>query len=220
MGDMNAPLSPPDAPVGGETTLGPRAPGTSRGLTSRSRQRPGQAVRQDDRARRGRPGRAQGTVLGVLGPNGAGKTTAVRILATLLRPDAGAARVGGLDVVRDARRSRQIGLTGQYASVDEELTGTENLVLIGRLLDLSRASRRGPGRRSCWSGSTSPRPPTARPRTTPAACAGASTWPPAWSAARRCMYLDEPTTGLDPLQARGHVADGPRPGRRRRRRCC
>src|SRR5471030_2149918 len=81
----------------------------------------------------------QGTVLAVLGPNGAGKTTAVRILATLLRPDEGRATVGGLDVVKDAARvRREIGLTGQYASVDETLTGTENLVLIGRLLDLAR----------------------------------------------------------------------------------
>ncbi|HEX6756457.1 MAG TPA: ATP-binding cassette domain-containing protein [Mycobacteriales bacterium] len=84
-----------------------------------------------------------GTVLGMLGPNGAGKTTAVRILATLLRPDAGSARVGGLDVVTDAHRVRRlIGLTGQYASVDDDLTGTENLVLIGRLLDLTGADAR------------------------------------------------------------------------------
>src|SRR3569833_3372102 len=77
----------------------------------------------------------EGSVLGVLGPNGAGKTTAVRILATLLRPDGGRATVGGYDVVRDAHQVRQlIGLTGQYASVDEMLTGTENFVLIGRLL--------------------------------------------------------------------------------------
>src|SRR3954463_3425959 len=74
-----------------------------------------------------------GSVLGLLGPNGAGKTTAVRVLATLVRPDAGHATGGGYDVVRDAHRvRRQIGLTGQYASVDETLTGTENLVLIGR----------------------------------------------------------------------------------------
>jgi oleandomycin transport system ATP-binding protein len=80
-----------------------------------------------------------GSVLGVLGPNGAGKTTAVRILATLLRPDAGTATVGGYDVVRDAAKVRRlIGLTGQYASVDEDLTGTQNLVLIGELLDLRR----------------------------------------------------------------------------------
>jgi ABC-2 type transport system ATP-binding protein len=76
-----------------------------------------------------------GTVYGVLGPNGAGKTTAVRMLATLLRPDGGEARVFGHDVLRepDAVRSR-VSLTGQYASVDEDLTGTENLVLLARLL--------------------------------------------------------------------------------------
>jgi oleandomycin transport system ATP-binding protein len=84
-----------------------------------------------------------GTVLGVLGPNGAGKTTAVRVLATLLRPDAGWARVNGLDVVADAARVRRlIGLTGQYASVDEDLTGMENLTLIGRLLDLGGTEAR------------------------------------------------------------------------------
>src|ERR1700733_12263312 len=81
-----------------------------------------------------------GTVLGLLGPNGAGKTTAVRILATLLRPDGGSATVCGYDVVRDAHQVRQlIGLTGQYASVDEGLSGTNNLVMIGRLLGLSRS---------------------------------------------------------------------------------
>jgi ABC-type sugar transport system ATPase subunit len=85
----------------------------------------------------------RGTVLGVLGPNGAGKTTAVRILATLLRADAGSALVGGLDVRKDAHRVRQsIGLTGQYASVDEDLTGTQNLVLIGSLLNLSSREAR------------------------------------------------------------------------------
>ena len=85
----------------------------------------------------------EGTVLGVLGPNGAGKTTAVRILATLLRADSGSARVGGFDVVRDAEKVRQtIGLTGQYASVDEDLTGTQNLVLIGQLLDLTTRDAR------------------------------------------------------------------------------
>jgi len=79
-----------------------------------------------------------GTVHALLGPNGAGKTTVVRVLATLLRPDAGTASVNGHDVVHDAAAVRAtIGLTGQYASVDEDLTGTQNLVLIGRLLDLS-----------------------------------------------------------------------------------
>src|SRR3954468_14607830 len=73
-----------------------------------------------------------GTVLGVLGPNGAGKTTTVRVLATLLRPDAGSARVAGLDVVADADALRaRIGLAGQYAAVDENLTGLQNLVMVG-----------------------------------------------------------------------------------------
>jgi oleandomycin transport system ATP-binding protein len=82
----------------------------------------------------------EGRVLGVLGPNGAGKTTAVRILATLLRPDSGTAVVNGFDVVHQAKEVRKrIGLTGQYASVDEDLTGIQNLVMIGQLLDLNRA---------------------------------------------------------------------------------
>jgi ABC-2 type transport system ATP-binding protein len=80
-----------------------------------------------------------GTVTGLLGPNGAGKTTAVRIFSTLLPPDAGRARVAGYDVVADATRLRfEIGLTGQYAAVDEYLSGRENLVLIGRLARLSK----------------------------------------------------------------------------------
>jgi oleandomycin transport system ATP-binding protein len=79
----------------------------------------------------------RGSVLGVLGPNGAGKTTAVRILATLIQADAGSARVAGHDVAREPARVREeIGLTGQYASVDELLTGEQNLVMIGQLLDL------------------------------------------------------------------------------------
>ncbi|MBI0384940.1 ATP-binding cassette domain-containing protein, partial [Streptomyces albiflaviniger] len=81
----------------------------------------------------------EGTVLGVLGPNGAGKTTVVRCLSTLLVPDAGTAMVAGYDVMRQPRQLRRtIGLTGQYASVDEKLPGWENLYMIGRLLDLSR----------------------------------------------------------------------------------
>jgi ABC-2 type transport system ATP-binding protein len=80
----------------------------------------------------------EGTVFGLLGPNGAGKTTLIRILATLLRPTDGSARVLGHDVVRDAKTVRQkVSLTGQYASVDEDLTGHENLVLVGRLLGMS-----------------------------------------------------------------------------------
>jgi oleandomycin transport system ATP-binding protein len=85
----------------------------------------------------------EGTVLGVLGPNGAGKTTLVRCLATLITPDAGTATVAGHDVVRRPRAVRRVlGLTGQYASVDEKLSGRENLYMIGRLLDLSRREAR------------------------------------------------------------------------------
>jgi oleandomycin transport system ATP-binding protein len=81
----------------------------------------------------------RGRVLGLLGPNGAGKTTMIRILATLLRPDSGRASVAGFDVVRHPARVRQrIALSGQHTSVDEELTGLANLVMIGQLLDLPR----------------------------------------------------------------------------------
>lgn len=83
---------------------------------------------------------APGTILGLLGPNGAGKTTLVRILTTLLIPDAGSARVAGYDVVQDAQSVREImGLAGQYAAIDENLTGHENLTMVGRLYHLSRA---------------------------------------------------------------------------------
>ena len=86
---------------------------------------------------------AEGSVLGLLGPNGAGKTTAVRILATLLKPDAGRATVAGFDVVREADQIRRvIGLSGQYAAVDENLTGSENLWLFGRLYQLSSREAR------------------------------------------------------------------------------
>ncbi|GAA2065370.1 daunorubicin resistance protein DrrA family ABC transporter ATP-binding protein [Streptomyces albiaxialis] len=157
----------------------------------------------------------QGTVLGVLGPNGAGKTTAVRVLATLLRPDAGRATVGGLDVVRDAEAVRRaIGLTGQYASVDEDLTGTENLVLIGRLLDLRAAEARARARELL-----------AHFELTEAA--GRQTKTYSGGMRRRLdlaaslvgrpdvVFLDEPTTGLDPVRredmwgiVRSLVADG------------
>lgn len=145
-----------------------------------------------------------GTVLGVLGPNGAGKTTAVRILATLLRPDAGRAQVGGYDLVRQAHQVRQlIGLTGQYAAIDEKLTGTENLVMIGRLLGLSgtgakqraadlleqfglteAADRKASG----YSGGMRRRLDLA------ASLVGKP----------GLLYLDEPTTGLDP-HSRGEL---------------
>ena len=88
--------------------------------------------------RRGRPRRSPRQLLGVLGPNGAGKTTAVRILATLLQAGSGTALVGGYDVATQPHQVRRtIGLTGQYASVDEDLTGTQNLLLVGQLLGLS-----------------------------------------------------------------------------------
>ena len=91
----------------------------------------------------------QGGILGLLGPNGAGKTTAVRVLATLLRPDSGHARVLGADVVRQAAEVRsRIGLTGQYAALDDYLTGRANLVMIGQLSRLSRAAGPAPGRRA------------------------------------------------------------------------
>ena len=85
----------------------------------------------------------EGTVTGLLGPNGAGKTTAVRVFTTLLTPDSREARVGGLDVVKDADRLRSmIGLSGQYAAVDEDLTGFENLDMVGRLYHLGRRASR------------------------------------------------------------------------------
>src|SRR5262245_8702838 len=140
-----------------------------------------------------------GTVLGLLGPNGAGKTTAVRILSTTLIPDEGEARVLGLDVVRQAAEVRaQIGLAGQYAAVDDNLTGRDNLVLIGILAHLPRRSLRpradellerfglveaadrpartysgGMRRRLDLAAALVHRPPV--------------------------LYLDEPTTGLDPV---------------------
>ena len=141
-----------------------------------------------------RPGR----VLGMLGPNGAGKTTAVRILATLLRPDAGQATVCGYDVLHDAHRVRQlIGLTGQYAAVDEGLSGTNNLIMIGRLLALPRAEARARAAELL-----------ARFELTDAAGRIVKTYSGGMRrrldlaaslvSRPRVLYLDEPTTGLDP----------------------
>jgi ABC-2 type transport system ATP-binding protein len=146
---------------------------------------------------------AEGTVLGLLGPNGAGKTTAVRILATLLEPDSGSAEVAGIDVRRNPQGVRErIGLSGQYAAVDEYLTGFENLDMVGRLYRLGRTRSRerarellerfdladagdrpvktysgGMRRRLDLAGSLVAKPPV--------------------------LFLDEPTTGLDPLSRTG-----------------
>jgi oleandomycin transport system ATP-binding protein len=156
-----------------------------------------------------------GTVLGLLGPNGAGKTTAVRVLATLLNPDAGRATVGGYDVVRDAHQVRQlVGLTGQYAAVDEMLTGTENLVLIGRLLGIPKAQAKlRAGELMAQFGLTE-----AADRATKTYSGGMRRrLDLAASLVGRppMLFLDEPTTGLDPrarhelwVLIRGLVAGG------------
>src|SRR5215210_848702 len=90
---------------------------------------------------------SEGSVLGLLGPNGAGKTTVVRILTTLLRPDSGRALVAGIDVLADPTETRRhIGVSGQYAAVDENLTGFENLDMVGRLYHLGRGPSRERGR--------------------------------------------------------------------------
>ncbi|WP_404827852.1 ATP-binding cassette domain-containing protein [Conexibacter stalactiti] len=144
-----------------------------------------------------------GSVLGLLGPNGAGKTTTVRVLTTLLKPDAGEIRVAGLDAVADAPQLRtQIGLAGQYAAVDENLTGAENLTMVGRLYGMSRGAAKeraaqlldrfdltdaakrvartysgGMRRRLDLAAALVARPPV--------------------------LFLDEPTTGLDPRSRLG-----------------
>jgi ABC-2 type transport system ATP-binding protein len=147
-----------------------------------------------------------GSVYGVLGPNGAGKTTTIRMLATLLRPDAGTARVLGYDIVREADAVRQaVSLTGQLASVDESLTGRENLILLGRLLGLKRTQAKtradelleafgiaeAAGRLAKnYSGGMRRRLDIA---------ASIVVTP-------QLMFLDEPTTGLDP-RSRNQVWD-------------
>ncbi|WP_055710972.1 ATP-binding cassette domain-containing protein [Streptomyces torulosus] len=140
----------------------------------------------------------EGTVMGVLGPNGAGKTTLVRCLSTLVTPDSGQATVAGYDVVRQPRALRRvIGLTGQYASVDEKLSGFENLYMIGRLLDLSRKDARG--RANGLLERFSLTEAAGRPVATYSGgmrrrldLAASMMGRPA------VLYLDEPTTGLDP----------------------
>ena len=156
-----------------------------------------------------------GSVFGLLGPNGAGKTTAVRILATLLRPDGGHAAVCGHDVVSHAHQVRQLtGLTGQYASVDETLTGLENLMLIGRLTGQSRSAARDRARELLASfrlddaGDRAVTTYSGGMRRRLDLAASLVNRP-------RVLYLDEPTTGLDPRSrnemwdvVRGLTADG------------
>jgi oleandomycin transport system ATP-binding protein len=157
----------------------------------------------------------QGTVLGVLGPNGAGKTTLVRVLSTLVRPDAGTARVAGYDVLREPRQLRRvIGLTGQYASVDEKLSGRENLYMIGRLLDLSRKDARARAdelleRFSLTEAAKRPAMQYSGGMRRRLDLAASMIGRPA------VLYLDEPTTGLDPRtrnevwdEVQSMVADG------------
>ncbi|SEB36413.1 ABC-2 type transport system ATP-binding protein [Paramicrobacterium humi] len=139
-----------------------------------------------------------GTVYGVLGPNGAGKTTTISMLATLLRPDAGDARIFGYDVQRDAGIVRQlIGVTGQYASVDETLSATENLVLFGRLLGLGRseAKRKADELLEEFSLTDAAKRPLKKfsggMRRRLDLAASLIAQPP-------LIFLDEPTTGLDP----------------------
>jgi ABC-2 type transport system ATP-binding protein len=157
----------------------------------------------------------QGTILGLLGPNGSGKTTAVRVLTTLLRPDGGTARVAGFDVVAQASEvRRRIGLAGQSAALDESLTGTANLVMIGQLFRLSRSESQH-------------RAAELLARLDLAGAAGRGVKTYSGGMRRRLdlaaslvsrppvLFLDEPTTGLDPRSRlvlwdiiRSLVADG------------
>ncbi|HSK19514.1 MAG TPA: ATP-binding cassette domain-containing protein [Longimicrobiales bacterium] len=147
-----------------------------------------------------------GSVYGLLGPNGAGKTTTIRVLATLLRPDGGTAHVLGHDVAREPRAvRRKVSLTGQYASVDEDLTGTENLVLVARLLGSSWSAARARARELLEAFEL-------------ADAAGRQVRTYSGGMRRRLdiaaslmrtpelIFLDEPTTGLDP-RSRNQVWD-------------
>ncbi|TWH34779.1 ABC-2 type transport system ATP-binding protein [Isoptericola variabilis J7] len=147
-----------------------------------------------------------GSVFGLLGPNGAGKTTVVRMLATLLRPDGGTARVLGHDVVHDADAVRAaVGLTGQYASVDEDLTGTENLLMLARLYGFrgAAARRRVEGLLEAFSLSDAG---GRQVKTYSGGMRRRIDLAASLVLAPRVLFLDEPTTGLDP-RSRNQVWD-------------
>ena len=145
----------------------------------------------------------EGTVLGLLGPNGAGKTTTVRVLSTLLRADGGSARVAGLDVKRDAQAVRKlIGLSGQYAAVDENLTGRENLWMFGRLYQLGSAEAKQRASELLASFDLE----GAADRVTKTYSGGMRRRLDLASALigrPQLLFLDEPTTGLDPRSRLG-----------------
>lgn len=148
----------------------------------------------------------RGSIFGVLGPNGAGKTTTISMLATLLQPDGGSARIFGKDVVTEAPAVRQlIGVTGQYASVDEKITGIENLVVFGRLLGLSHRAARAKGMEllEAFDLAEAAKRPVSKysggMRRRLDLAASLIAQPP-------LIFLDEPTTGLDP-RTRGQMWD-------------
>ena len=140
----------------------------------------------------------EGTVLGVLGPNGAGKTTTVRILATLLKPDSGSATVAGIDVMKHPDKVRElIGLSGQYAAVDETLTGWDNLVMFGRLYHLGKSAsiKRADELLERFSLTDSARRPI---KTYSGGMRRRLDLAASLIVQPKVLFLDEPTTGLDP----------------------
>ena len=156
----------------------------------------------------------QGTVLGLLGPNGAGKTTTVRMMTTLTEPTSGTARVAGYDVrTQPDMVRRNMGLTGQVATVDELLTGRENIRMIGGLYGIRRRdlARLGDQLLEQFSIADAADRPVSR---TPAACGRRLDLAVSLIASPPVLFLDEPTTGLDPAQPQRPVGGAARAGRR------